>query len=404
MKYPTIWLALVLTACTSLPPKVADRLAPSVLLISIDGYRWDYGTKYPSPNLAAYRKISRRAERLLPVFPTATFPNHYSIVTGLYAEDHGIVGNEMFDPTDGKRFEYKNPKSADEPKWWLGEPIWSTAEKQGVLAGTVFWVGANAAIGGRRPSLYREYDGSVSPEARVRQIISWLELPTKERPRFLTLYFEHVDGAGHRFGPDSPEVGKAILQIDDAIGILRTELKAHGWDNQLNVLFVSDHGMTPVAPDHFVKLEPALGKAKLEISGYGAVVHLFGKERELASVEKKLRQPGLRVFRKQDLPASLHYQKSPRIGDRVIIADEGWYLVPPGGKHGSETTKGAHGYLPDIPNMHGIFFASGPAFEPGTDVGPIHNVSLYALMTSILGIRPASNRGLASEVAELKPQ
>ncbi len=400
VKFNKICFALlILTSCAT-PPRPAAKLDPTVLLISLDGYRWDYPQKYPSPNLDAFRKKSTRAERLLPVFPTTTFANHYSIVTGLYAEDHGVVGNEMFDPTDGDHFFMRDKAKIDDPKWWGGEPIWVTAEKQGLPTGTVFWVGSNAAIQGVRPRHYLAYDGSISAEARVRKVLEWLALPASERPRFLTLYFEDVDSAGHQFGPDSPEVPAAIARIDAAMGVLRQEVEKNGWDKQMDVLFVSDHGMAPVAPDHVVRLEPELKGDGVEVSGYGAVIHFFAKGKSLAALEGRLKRPGVTVYRKGAIPSALHYSKHARIGDLVALADEGWYLIPPGGKQGNQ--KGAHGYLPHLPSMHGIFFASGPSFREDTDVGPIHNVSLYAVMTKILGLKPAANRGVASEVATIK--
>lgn len=397
MTLRTLWLALVLTACSSLP-KAAPSLEPSVLLVSIDGYRWDYPTKHPSENLAAIRKDSLRAERLIPIFPTATFPNHYTIATGLYAEDHGVVGNEMYDPADGAHFSLRDKASLNDSRWWGGEPIWVTAEKQKVRTGTLFWVGANAAIQGTRPSLNVNYDPALTAEARVRKVIEWLELPQGERPRFLTLYFEDVDSAGHRFGPDSPEVGAAVARVDQAIGLLSSELEKRGWDKQLNVLFVSDHGMAPVAPEHVVRLDPV--PKGVEVSGYGAVVHFFAQPKALGALERRLRRPGVTVWRKEKIPEELHYRRNARIGDLVVVADEGWYLVPPGGKGGD--SKGTHGYPPSLPSMHGIFFARGPAFAANTDVGPIHNVTLYSLMAKVLGLTPAPTRAVASELESLK--
>ncbi len=399
VKLTTICLLLVVTACASLPP-VAPRLEPTVLLISLDGYRWDYPTKYPTPHLAAFRQRARRAERLLPIFPTTTFPNHYSIATGLYAEDHGVVGNEMYDPANGARF---NPKTADDSQWWGGEPIWVTAEKQGIATGTIFWVGANAAIQGMRPKHYRAYDGSIPAETRVRQVLDWLALPASQRPRLMTLYFEDIDSAGHRFGPDSAEVHRAIERVDQAIGLLDKELAQRGWADQINCLFVSDHGMAAVEKNQFLALAPLLGKEKVELSGYGAVVHLFTAAKNLATLEAKLQRPGLMTYRKAKIPTALHYRKNSRIGDLVLIADEGWYLVPPGGKQGPDNTKGAHGYLPDLPSMHGVFFAAGPAFQANSDLGPVHNVSLYALMASLLGLTPVATSAWPGEVAAMKP-
>jgi predicted AlkP superfamily pyrophosphatase or phosphodiesterase len=391
---------LLIPACAS-TPSGESSLEPSVLLVSLDGYRWDYATKYPTPALGAFRARSTRAEYLVPIFPTATFPNHYSIATGLYAEDHGIVGNEMFDPRTQSRFSLKDAASVNDSRWWGGEPIWVTAEKQGLRTATLFWVGSSAEIKSVRPKYFLPYDASLTPEARVKQVIQWLELPAADRPRFLTLYFEDVDSAGHRFGPDAPEVRAAIERVDAALGQLDRAIDAHGWRKKLNVMFVSDHGMAAVSPEKFIALAPFLGKDAIETSGYGSVAHFFGPKAALAALEKRLRHPHVKVWRKKDIPESLHYKNHPRIGELLAVADEGWYLVPPGGKQGPDQTKGAHGYLPETASMRGIFFASGPAFKENRDVGPVQNVSLYALMAKALGLKPAPTRAVASDVSAL---
>src|SRR5688572_15430716 len=235
-----LWL-LVACACAARGIDRGDGPAP-VILISFDGFRWDYETKAPAPNLRSLAARGVRAESLIPSFPTKTFPNHYTIVTGLYPGHHGIVANNIHDPSTGRTLTLANRKEVGDPMWWGGEPIWVTAQRQGLTSGAVFWPGSEAPIGGMYPRCWKLFDDSYPPDDRVDEILGWLELPPVERPRFITLYFSDVDSAGHSFGPDSIEVQEAVRRVDGYLGRLLKGLDARGLTNAVNVVVVSDHG------------------------------------------------------------------------------------------------------------------------------------------------------------------
>ncbi len=373
-------------------------LPPPVLLISLDGFRHDYFALQDAPNLARLRADGLQAQALIPVYPSKTFTNHYSVVTGLYAEDHGVVANRMWDPQRQRSFRPGDAAAVGDAAWFDGEPIWVTAQRQGLRSATYFWPGSEAPIGGVRPDYWVAFDERVPNRRRVQQVLAWLDLPLAERPSLLTLYFGDVDTAGHRFGPDSPQVAAAIRALDEALGELLTGLEARGLLAQMHLLITSDHGMAALDPERVIYLEDYLAPAALRISDLGASAHLWAEELSVAEILAALEgaHPHIQVWRRETVPARLRFSRHRRIPDVVVEADPGWEISD---RRRSLATRvlpslqGGHGWDPAYPDMQGIFIGHGPAFVPGSQMPAVELVHLYVLMCHLLGIRPAPQAG-----------
>ena len=391
-------LTLVSMACRgradSAPP---GSEAQTIILISVDGFRWDYPEKADTPNLDFMIARGVRAKRLIPCFPTKTFPNHYSIVTGLYPERHGIVANNMWDPELG-RFSLGNREAIRDPRWWEGEPIWVTAEKQGVRTATCFWPGSATKIKGILPTFWRPYDGDFPNEARIQELLNWLDLPAEKRPRFMTTYFSFVDDAGHRYGPDSPEVTFAIQKFDSLMGLLLDGLRTRDVLDAVNVVVVSDHGMAPISQDRVIFLDDYVDlEQEVEVVDWNPVAALFPKDSKGAGVYQKLAHahPRLKVYRKEEIPERYRYRSHRRVPPILAVADEGWSIISHENFARSPqfVTGGNHGFDNELTSMGAFFVAAGPAFQSGLQVEPFLNIHLYNLFARILDIEPAPNDG-----------
>ncbi len=374
----------------------APRLAPTVLLVSLDGFRWDYLDRYEAPTLAQLAAEGVRAERLVPSFPTKTFPNHYTLVTGLYAARHGIVANTMYDPVFDASFSLGDRAAVADGRWWGGEPLWVTVEKQGRRSGTYFWPGSEAEIQGVRPSYWVPFDDAVPAAERVAQVLAWLDLPPAERPVFLTLYFSDVDTQGHRFGPDSEEVAQAVRVVDGYLALLVEGLKARGLYDAVNLIVVSDHGMAATSSQRVLLLDDYIDLADVRIVELHPVAMLIPEAGRTEAVYDALRRtPHLAVYRKEDVPEALHYRDHRRITPLVGIAEEGWSIATRERyeRNPARYDGGAHGYDHRLPSMGALFVARGPAFVEGLRVGPFANLHVYNLMAAVLGVTPAPNDG-----------
>ena len=399
-------LALLLGSLAACAPQAARpaRYSP-LILISIDGYRADYLERGHSPTLAALAADGVRAEALRPAFPTLTFPNHYTTVTGLYPDHHGIVNNRMVDPAIAKPFVYKDADSIDDPAWWGGEPIWVSVEKQGKHAATVFWPGTDVAIEGVRPEHWLHFDATLSPDARVAQALDWIDLPAPRRPDFVTIYFDLIDHIGHTYGPDSPEVDAALAQIDTALGRLLEGLKQRGLADSANIVILSDHGQTPAGSDKVVVLDKTIDLRDVDLINTGVLAGMVARPGREADVEHALlsAHEHMRCWKKSAVPARLHYGSNSRIPPLLCLADDGWiistqkFMDDPN----HHISLGEHGYDNDDPMMRALFVARGPAFRHGLVVPEFDNVDIYPLLARILGIRAQSNDGDYTHVAPM---
>ncbi|MEJ7846745.1 MAG: ectonucleotide pyrophosphatase/phosphodiesterase [Pyrinomonadaceae bacterium] len=393
------FLLLLLCVSTQLAQKPVKDLKPTVILISIDGFRYDYFEKFQPVVLNKLARDGVRAKWMMPSFPTKTFPNHYTVATGLYPEHHGIIENNIWD--FGVTFRLNIREEVQNPRWWLGEPIWVTAEKQNQRAGAFFFPGTEAEIGGVRPTFWKQYDGKIPNEERVDTVLSWLDLPPNERPTIYTLYFSDVDDAGHGFGPDSVENKNAVLKVDTNIKRLMDGLKARKIDKKVNVIITSDHGMAAVDQRNAIVMDDYLDSGKTErVLTTGEIYQIFpkpGREEEIMAGLKPIQHAT--CWRKSEIPERLHYRDSPRIAPVVCSADEGWFMTS---RERYETqnkradfgqTKGAHGYDNKYESMRAIFVGHGKAFRKRRTVEAFENIHVYELMCEILGLTPAKNDG-----------
>jgi len=392
----TLFTFLALVGAFSLSAQTEEQ--PILILVSIDGGRWDYVEKFQPPVLSDFAEQGVSAERMLSCYPSKTFPNHYSIATGLRPESHGIVSNTMYDPSLGATFTLGNGAPL-ESRWWGGEPIWVTAEKQGLRSASMFWPGSEAAIKGMRPTHTKAYQFSMTCEERVDQVINWLSLPDEERPRFIALYFDVVDTAGHTFGPATPEVGAALADIDQALGKLRDGVRDLGLASRVNFLITADHGMTKISTQRRITLDDFVDPASVQIDSRGQFVSLRPlqgtAEQLLAKFEGK--QKHFQAYLREEVPSQLHYSNHLRIPPVVLVVDNGWHFDTAEAFRSQDKTGwgngGAHGYDPAEPDMGALFIASGPVFQSGKVIPSFENIHVYDLMCTILDLQPAPNEG-----------
>jgi predicted AlkP superfamily pyrophosphatase or phosphodiesterase len=379
-------LGALATACSGPEPR------PLVLLVAIDGWRWDYLDRYEAPAIRALAERGVRSEGLIPVFPSLTFPNHYTQVTGLRPARHGIVSNSMIDPEIPGRFTLSNREVLADPRWWDGEPIWNTAERQGRRAAPLFWPGSEVAIGGRRPSFWLPYDDDLPNARRVDQLLEWLQRPEAERPGFLTLYFSDVDTAGHDFGPESSEVREAVARVDAEIGRLVAGVERIGLADSMHYVLVSDHGMTPLSPDRVIYLDDYIDLASVDIVNRSPLVTLDPRSGDVEALMAALagKHPSLAVYRREELPDEYGLRGHPRLQAVVGLADNGWYISS---RDRTRVPGGAHGYDPRLRVMHGLFVAAGPRLKSGMRVPAFESLHVYELLCALLGVEPAPNDG-----------
>ena len=396
---------LALSACSA--PSIHDARKPyaPLILISFDGYRADYIERGLSPALTALANDGVRATALRPAFPTLTFPNHYTIVTGRYPDHHGIVNNRMVDPVSGKRFVYSDPKTIADPAWWGSDPIWVSIERLGGHTATMFWPGSDVAIDGVRPEHWLPFDATMTPDARVAQVLAWLDLPLAERPDFITLYFEQVDHAAHYFGPASNETNDALRELDAALARLVDGLKRRGLFDAANLVIVSDHGGTPSGPDKVIVLDDILDIADIDLVNSGVLAGFSAKPGREPKVESAVLAPHdhMRCWRKSQVPPRLHYGTNPRVPPLLCLADDGWLIFTREfvNRPNRHISVGEHGYDNADTNMRALFVAHGPAFRRGLVVPEFDNVDIYPLLAHVLRIEPQPNDGNYAEVKSM---
>lgn len=390
--------ALLLAACASWSPApLSDR--PLVVLISIDGFRPDYLDRGVTPTLGALAAEGVRAS-MRPSFPSKTFPNHYTLVTGLRPDRNGIVDNTMYDARIGpQKFSMSDHAAMADPRWWNEAlPIWVSAERQGIRTATMFWPGSDVTIRGGWPAHWKLFDMSLPAEARVDQALAWMDAPAAERPRFLTVYFDDVDSAGHDHGPDSAEVNAAAAKVDAAIARLQAGLKSLGIAT--NLVVVSDHGMAATSPDRRIYADDLMDMQAVRTVTMGAFMSLYVNPGRTAEVEKALLAPHahMQCWRKAQIPARYHYGRNPRVPPYFCLPQTGWEITT----HDFKPKKpqwGNHGFDPYAPEMAATFIAAGPAFRHGVSLPVFDNVDVYPLLTRLLGVRGEPSDGRIEDLA-----
>lgn len=364
-----------------------------VLLVSLDAFRWDYNKIYNTPNLNKLAQDGVKADRMFSSFPTVTFPNHYSIATGLYPDHHGLIDNSFSAPDLGLFYRMGDRTAVENPAFYGGEPIWVTAEKQGVRAASFFWVGSEAPVGGMHPTYWKKYDKTVTFEERIDTVIKWLGYPPDKRPELVTLYFDEPDATSHTFGPVSPQTGKVVERLDSLMGVLRLKLSALPDAKKINLIILSDHGMEAVSPSRYISIKSVVPERMIaSISGGNPVYLINPAEGKKDSVLYLLnKSKGLKAWSKSKLPSKWHYGTNPRIPEIVVVADSSWSIGTR--PDGSSIKGGAHGYDNSNSDMFSIFYAAGPSFRKNYKFKELNNIDVYNLVCRILNISPAKNDG-----------
>lgn len=401
-----VLLAVGASRWRSQPAPAAER---TVILVGLDGFRADYLEKFNPPVLKRLAAEGVTAERMIPSFPSLTFPNFYTLATGLRPEKHGIINNSMFDPVFDAKFSLGSP-AVGEGRWWAGEPVWLTAQQRGRKTACMFWPGSEAEIGGRRPDEWRKYDGRFTARQRVDTVLEWLARPRGARPGLITLYFHEADTAGHRHGPDSPEVAAAVKEVDDALGKLVQGIERQGLKNAVHLVCVSDHGMTELDPARTIALDTLVDLSKVQVDFFGAITGLRpmadGEAPQAMAERLKKTARHFQVYLKEEMPERFHFRDHRRIPPVLLLADEGWVVVKaPMLTEGMRKSflKATHGFDPLLPSMAATFVANGPAFRKGVVLSAFENVEVYQLVCATLGLDPAPNQGsgfLAGQVLE----
>lgn len=366
--------------------------SPTVVLVSVDGLPATTVGTGVMPTLDAMASAGVQAEWLTPSYPTQTFPNHYTLVTGLRPDHHGIVHNNMRDDVLGK-FVSKGPSALD-GRWWGGEPIWATLQKQGGIAATMFWPGSEAEIAGQRPNFYMDYDKQMLASDRVDQVLAWLDLPAAERPRLVTLYFENYDVAAHASGAESDRSIASLKEVDAALANLREGLRNRGMDASTNLIVLSDHGMITIDPENVRYLDDLVPADAIDMHYAGPMAGLAATPGNIRAVETALlgRHDHFECWRKRDLPERWQYGHNPRVPPIVCQPDPGW-LVRTHATVGALDRLGNHSYAPEAPEMRATFVATGPDFIAGSQLPAFDNVDVYPLLAHLLRITPAANDG-----------
>ena len=402
--YPAIsmfLLSILLLGCEKKSENKNETYDNYVIIVSFDGFRWDYTDLYETPNFNQLAEDGVKADRLIPSFPTKTFPNHYSMATGLYPDHHGIINNSFQAPDLDLFYRIRSQEMVQNPDFYDGEPIWVTAENQGVKSASFFWVGSEAPIKGVLPSIWKEYNEAISFDSRIDTVISWLKLPLVKRPRFIMLYFHEPDAVGHRFGPEHQSTGEVIQNLDRILGDLRDELSKLPYGDKINLIVTSDHGMGAISPDRYVNMLDHVDQAWMKDFYGGNPVYLIDTWEGYADTTAKVLDDvdGLSAWKKEDLPKYLNYGTNERIPEVVVVADSSWSIGAR--EDAAGYNGGAHGYDNTNSDMHTIFFADGPAFKDNYKHPSFENVDIYLLIAQILDLEPAETDGDIKRVEQM---
>lgn len=375
----------------ALAPAAAARASdpgPLVILISIDGFHPDYLARGHAPELARLAAEGTHAHTLRPPFPALTFPAHYTMVTGLDPDAHGIVHNTIHDRETGRIFRLSDRAEVADGRWWGGVPIWARAARAGLRTATLFWHGSEAEIAGQRPHDWLAYDERMLPGERVARVLAWLDRPPPARPHFVTLYFELVDTIGHADGPRGARLDAAVAAIDREVGRLRAGLAARGLDRIANLVVVSDHGMAATSPRRVARLDRVVAPARIRVRSTGQVVGVDPEPGHEAAVHAALVRGhrGFRCWPRESLPQRFRYGRHPRVPRIVCLADAGWTVVTDAEAAARVRRGGAHGYDPDHPSMRALFIAHGPAFRRATRVPVLEAREVHQVLAGALGI------------------
>lgn len=360
---------------------------PYVILISADGFRANFTEQHNAVFLQSISKKGVRADFMYPSFPSLTFPNHYTLVTGLYPSHHGLVDNSYYDVTRKEFYGMGNKQKVADGSWYGGTPLWVLAEKQKMLSASFYWVASEANIQNTRPTYYYIYNEKIDMAGRIKAVKDWLSLPEDKRPHFITFYFPQVDHEAHMFGPDDPKVREAVQLIDSSVNALQEVLKSLGLP--INYIFVSDHGMTKVDVENTMRLPKGIDTTFFTIPSGDALLHLYTRDASKieSTYEAVKKDTSVTIYHLDETPDYWHYKKSDdrynRLGDLILIP----HLPRTFSLSGRKTTPGKHGFDNHLVDMRASFMAWGPAFKEGLRIDGFENVNVYPLIAHILGLK-----------------
>ena len=375
-----------------------DKKEPVVILISLDGFRYDYVERFQPENLSRFISSGTAAKSLIPSFPTKTFPNHYTIATGMRPEHHGIVDNSFFNPERNQVYQINKRELITDGSWYGGTPLWVLAEKNGMKAASFFFVGSEADVQKTRPSYYFNYDARINNLTRVSQVFEWLQMPDSIKPRMITMYFSDMDDVGHMYGAENDEkLSETLYRLDRELGALIEGVRS--LDQDVNIIIVSDHGMGNVSAEKYIPLDKITEGVSGQVVNSGALAHIYLDDPadKLEAIKKlKEREVGFVVFD----PADKNYYQDisvygDRIGDIIILADLGNYfmdneeyreVISRRMRMDETSVRGTHGFSQKYPEMHGVFYANGPQIKEGMKIDSFDNIHIYPLICEILGL------------------
>lgn len=399
LKIYLVLTAILFANCTALIAQPQSN--QTTVVFSLDGFRWDYPLKAKTPNLDTIAREGVKAVSLIPSFPSKTFPNHYTIATGLVPDHNGLVNNAFYDTALGKSFSMGNKEARFGPVFYGGEPIWITAQKQGIRTASFFWVGSDVAIMGMHPDIWKKYDQEVPFIQRIDTIIKWLSLPKELRPRLIMGYYHEPDESGHNYGPDDQHTLALVHEMDSLTGILYKRIRQLPGGDSINFIVVSDHGMGATSSDRVTVLRDFIPEAwPVRIEGGNPNFNMYAEAPWVDSAYNSLKKAQhIKVWKPSEVPEYLNYGKNPRVGNIIVVADSSWSVTL--GRPVKNYSGGTHGYDTRNTDMHAIFYAVGPAFKQNYIQSSFQNTNIYPLLAYLLGIKPAPNDGDIQQVIHM---
>jgi alkaline phosphatase D len=393
-----IFLLIIFSFSYPVPLAAQCKSLQSTVVLSLDGFRWDYPSKVSTPAFGQIAKNGVKANSLIPSFPTKTFPNHYTLATGLLPDHHGLVNNSFYDPIANKYYSIGNAEARSDTSFYGGEPIWVTAENQGVITASFFWVGSDVAIKGTHPDYYKTYNRKIPFAERIDTVIKWLSLPQDKRPQLIMAYYEEPDAVGHDHGPDGKETLEMVHELDSIIGDFYSRIKKLPNGDCVNLIILSDHGMGPTSSDRSINLREYIPESwPVKVVGGNPNYSLYAEASWVDSAYNALQNvEHIRTWKSTEIPEHLSYGKHPRTGNIIVVADSAWSVTDK--KTEKYASGGAHGYDFRNTDMHAIFYAIGPSFKQGYHQPSFQNTNIYPLLAFILGINPAQNDGNLNQV------
>ena len=361
---------------------------PYLILISADGFRYDYADKYNAVNLKRLRATGVEAKSMKPSYPSVTFPNHYTVATGLYPSHHGLVYNQFYDRQRKETYNMSDRKAVEDGSWYGGTPIWVLAEQKGMVTASYHFVGTESPIQGIYPTYWYKFNDKTDIDFRIQKVVDWLKLPDSIRPHLICFYMSNADHEGHMYGPDSKQTAEAVQFIDAAIGRMVEKVGALGLP--VNYIFLADHGMANVDTVTRINIASMIDTSKFILRGGSTSLHLYAKNADDIQPTYELlkkQEENFRVFLKKDIPSAWHFNTSEdrfnRIGDIFVCPVYPKVLSSWKGS----ISPGAHGFDPALKQMHATFYAWGPNIKSGKKIKTFENVNVYPLMCAILGLK-----------------